>query len=75
MAKTMGRPVIMPAADNIVAETRRKLNVSQEELAAMLQLTRGAISHFESGKCKISGPVKLLCKLLLKHPDILAGLE
>ena len=32
MAKTMGRPVAMPAADNVVAETRRKLYHSLEEL-------------------------------------------
>ena len=75
MAKTMGRPVTMPAADNVVAETRRKLNLSQAELGKMLGLTQAAIGQFESGKRTISGPVERLCKVLLKHPDILAGLE
>jgi DNA-binding transcriptional regulator YiaG len=68
MAKRMGRPVEMPTADNIVAETRRRLNIGQAEFAAMLGLTRGAISHFENGKRKISGPVERLCKILLKNP-------
>ncbi|MCL1889116.1 MAG: helix-turn-helix domain-containing protein [Desulfovibrionaceae bacterium] len=74
MTKKMGAPLEFSPADNIVAETRRKLNISQAELAAMLKLTHGAISQFESGKRKISGPVGLLCKILLKHPAILSKL-
>jgi len=71
MSRKMGAPLGFSPAGNIVAEARRKLNISQAEFAAMLKLTHGAISQFENGKRKISGPVELLCKILLKHPAIL----
>jgi DNA-binding transcriptional regulator YiaG len=74
MSRRMGRPIEMPTADNIVAETRRMLNIGQKEFAAMLKLTPGAISHFESGKRKISGPVEMLCKILQYEPAILSRL-
>jgi DNA-binding transcriptional regulator YiaG len=74
--KKMGRPVEIPTAENIVAETRRKLNIGQREFAAMLGLTPGAISHFETSKRKIHGPVERLCKLIQKHgADILLTLN
>jgi len=64
----------MPTGDNLVAETRRKLNIGQKEFATMLKLTPGAISQFEGGKRKISGPVELLCKILQCEPTILSRL-
>ena len=73
MSSKMGAPLELSPADNIVAETRRKLNVSQAELGKILGLTQAAIGQFENGKRKISGPVERLCKILQTHPDILAG--
>jgi DNA-binding transcriptional regulator YiaG len=71
MKGKMGRPIEISTSDNIVAETRRKLNISQGEFAAMLKLTHGAVSQFENGKRRISGPVEQMCRILQKHPDIL----
>jgi DNA-binding transcriptional regulator YiaG len=73
--KKMGRPLEMSKADNIVAETRRKLNIGQAEFAAMLGLTSGAISQFEHGQRKISGPVALLCRILQHDPEIVSKLD
>jgi len=70
----MGAPLELSQANNIVAETRRKYNISQARLAAMLRTTPRAVDFWESGERKISGPVELLCKILLKHPDILQDL-
>lgn len=74
MVVKMGAPLEFSDADNIVAITRKKLGISQEEFAKMIGLTRGAISQFENGKREISGPVKLLCKILQKNPDIVLSL-
>jgi len=64
MKKKMGAPVELSTANNIVAETRRRLGISQAKLASMLKLTGGAVSQFETGKRRISGPVEELCRLL-----------
>jgi DNA-binding transcriptional regulator YiaG len=74
--KKMGAPLEFTDAQNVIAETRRKLNISQAELARLLGLTHGAIWQFETGKAKISGPVERLCKLIQKHgADILLTLD
>ena len=74
MSTKMGAPLEFSNSKNIVAITRKKLQISQEEFAKMIGLTRGAISQFENGKREISGPVKILCKILQKNPDIVSTL-
>lgn len=74
MESKIGAPLEFSDSDNIVAITRKKLQISQEEFAKMIGLTRGAISQFENGKREISGPVKLICKILQKNPNITSTL-
>ena len=74
--KKLGAPLELTDAQNLVAETRRRLGISQAELARLLGLTQGAVWQFETGRAKISGPVERLCKILQKHgPDILLTLD
>lgn len=70
-----GPPIKIPAADNIVAQTRRSLGLSQARLAAKIKTTPRAVSLWENGERPISGPVELLCKLLLKDPSILDNID
>ena len=74
MSSKIGAPLDFSNSENIVAITRKKLQISQDEFARMIGLTRGAISQFENGKREISGPVKLLCKILQKNPNIISTL-
>lgn len=45
-------------------EIRTRFGLTMEELARFLGLTEGAISYFEAGKRRISGPVERLMLLL-----------
>ena len=74
--KKLGAPLELTDAQNVVAETRRSLGISQAELGRLLGLTQGAVWQFETGRAKISSPVERLCKILKKHgPDILLTLD
>lgn len=66
-----GAPLEFSQADNVVAETRRRMSISQTELGRLLGLTPGSICQFEKGTARISGPVARLCKILQRYPDIL----
>lgn len=71
MAKrTRNRQPKFSENDNLVAQVRKMLGMKQIELAKLFHLSDCGISQFESGKCKISGPVEVLCKLILDDPDI-----
>lgn len=66
-----GAPQKYSEADNLVAQTRRALGISQVEFARKIGLTHAAVSLLENGRRQISGPVRVLCQLLLAHPELL----
>lgn len=70
MAK-MGPPIKYADSDNIVADTRRQLALKQSDFAALLDVTPMAVSQWENNKRAIPGPVRILCKLLQRDPNIL----
>lgn len=74
MAKR-GRPIIFSEAENIVAQLRRKLGTSQRALGDMIGANDVSVSLFEQGKAKPSKSTMILCKILLKYPDILKTLD
>lgn len=71
----MGVHVSFSENDNIVAKTRKKLGLSQADMAKLLHLSVSTISPLEKGKNRITGPLELLCKLLLENPDILKNVS
>lgn len=55
---------LMSAMSNNLSILRSKLNISQEELANMLGVTRQTISSFESGQRKMTWSVFLALVLI-----------
>lgn len=45
-----------------IERIRRRLKLSQDDLAKRLGVTRGAVSHWELGRRKVPGPVERLLK-------------
>ena len=66
--KRMGAPVRLPEGNNPMAAFRKKLNISQQEAAEMLGLTRGTISKYERGDLEIPKAILLLLSHLEKEP-------
>ena len=75
MSKTMGRPVQYAATDNIVAQTRRQLELKQSELADLCGVSPMAISHWENGSRPIPDMANILCRLLLDWPDTVSRIQ
>jgi predicted transcriptional regulator len=68
--RRMGGPIIFCDADNVIARLRRKLGISQGKLSRILGVTDSSICCWETEKVKIPGPVDGLCRILLKHPEM-----
>lgn len=65
--KKMGAPIRPPAQkDNIIAELRRKTGLSQAEMAEKFGTTQAAVSRWESGARKLSGPALVLARAWLQ---------
>ncbi len=47
-----------------IRRIRKKLGLSQAELADALNLTRGTIAHWEAGRCSPTGPANVLLRQL-----------
>lgn len=45
-------------------ELRQKLGITQKEMAGKLGITRSQVAKLESGRCKINGAVRIICKNL-----------
>ena len=58
------RPPSVP--ENAIAELRRRTGWSQDHVAERLGVTRGAVSHWETGRRSIPGPVRILVAQLLE---------
>jgi DNA-binding XRE family transcriptional regulator len=51
--------------DNIIVDVRRKLNLTQDELAAKLSISRELVNKMENGKADVSYKTKALINELL----------
>lgn len=66
--KKMGRPVVMPDGENIIARLRRARGWSQAETATALGIrSREHVSMMERGVRAIPGPVQKLVDMLLRE--------
>lgn len=64
--KKMGAPVRPPDGDNVVAKFRREWNLSQQQAAEELGITRTAVSMYERGERTPTKTITILIELLLK---------
>lgn len=62
-----------PAAD--IRRIRRKLNLTQAQLASSFGVGKVAFSRYERGETRPPAPLLKLLKLIDRHPDLLIEIE
>lgn len=62
-----------PSAD--IRRIRRKLNLTQAQLALLFGIGKIAFSRYERGESKPPAPVLKLLKLIDRHPDLLNEIQ
>lgn len=68
-------PYILAGRRTMFSELRKKLGLTQGELASLLGLSQAMISLLEQEKAQPAKQTQILCKILLKYPDILKNLD
>lgn len=48
---------------------RRRLKLTQQQFADLLQMSKTTVAHWESGEGRITGPAVLAAKMLLEDPE------
>lgn len=59
--------VVEPLDGNQIREIRESTSLSQSSFATLLNMNKGTVSKWESGKKKPSGPALKLLALIKKH--------
>lgn len=54
---------------------RRKLGVSQDRFAELLEISPATVRNWEQGRRKPTGPAKILIRLASAHPEIMLSLS
>ncbi|BCE03516.1 helix-turn-helix domain-containing protein [Marinicellulosiphila megalodicopiae] len=59
----------------LLQQARQALKLSQTKFATLISTPVATIRDWEQGRFKPSGSAIVLCKLAIKHPDLLSDLD